>query len=75
MRLLAAAGALTLLAAAPAAAKKRPDLKITARAISETFVGYKRQPTMKPNWQQLDDATTDTTLGTTWTWDYRAALG
>jgi CARDB len=41
----------------------------------ETFVGEKMQPAMKPSWQQLDDSTTDTVLHTTWTWDFRAALG
>jgi CARDB protein len=41
----------------------------------DTFVGYGREPTMRPNQSQLSDSTTDSSLKTTWTWDFRAALG
>lgn len=41
----------------------------------DTFVGYGREPTMRPNQSQLSDSVTDSSLKTTWTWDFRAALG
>jgi hypothetical protein len=60
----------------------KPDLKVTAFEVHLSNPAYAvidtdgvLEPTMRPNQSQLSDSVTDASIKTTWTWDFRAALG